>query len=292
MACLEPREAPAAAREGRRFFLNGTGSYTDLPLQLPCGKCQLCLSDRSSQWATRMHHHSSQYPVSSFITLTYSDEHLPKPPTLVPRHLELLWKVLRVRGQEFSYYACGEYGEIRQRPHYHAILFGWWPPDAVRWKETAHGPLFKSAYLSDKWGRGFTSISVVSMATMVYVAKYVLKAKEEFTWVEPETGEVINLLSPFSRMSRRPAIGSAWVAAHGESDAFRHDNVVIAGSKRKIPRFYEKELRKKSEQRFRTLKAVRAANRAKSDPALLSTERIEAQAEIARATRALKKGTL
>lgn len=291
MACLAPREAPAAAREGRRFFFNGAGAPTDLPLQFPCGKCQPCLADRSSQWATRMANHSSMFPVSSFITLTYDDEHLPYPPSLEPRHLELLWKVLR-GSAAFSYYACGEYGEKRQRPHYHAILFGYWPADARLWKETSAGQLFSSSHLTQKWGRGFTSVSPVSMATMVYVAKYVLKAKEDFRWVDPETGEVFNLVSPFSRMSRRPAIGSAWVQAFGESDAFRHDNVVIAGSVRRMPRYYERKLREKSEQRFRALKRVRNERRALTDPALMSTERIEAQAEIARATRALKKGTL
>lgn len=132
----------------------------------------------------------------------------------------------------------------------------------------------------------------VSMATMVYVAKYVLKSTEAPTWTNPETGEVSNLASPFSRMSRRPAIGSAWVQAHGETDAFRHDNVVVAGKIRKLPRYYERKLRERSEERFREMKRKRAEKRAATDPALMSTERIEAQAEIARVIRGLKKGTL
>lgn len=292
MACLSPREAPAAARKGRRFFFNPDGKATDLPLQLPCGKCHPCLADRGAQWATRLYHESTLHRVSAFITLTYDDNNLPKPPSLRPEHLEKFWKRLRSASGKFSYYACGEYGEARQRPHYHAILFGWWPKDTKRWKETANGPLFTSALLTKAWGKGFTSLTVVSMATMVYVAKYVLKRSEAYRWVDPATGEVSNLVLPFSRMSRRPAIGSAWAQAHGETDAFRHDNVVIAGSKRKLPRFYEKKLREKSETQFRMLKAARAAKRAKSDPALMSSERIEAQAAIALATRKLKRGIL
>lgn len=292
MACLYPREAPAAARTGRRSFFNREGMATDLPLQLPCGKCQPCLADRQGQWATRMWHHSMLFPVSSFCTFTYSDEHLPKPPSLVPRHLELLWKTMRIRGESFSYFAAGEYGARGLRPHYHAILFGYWPSDARILKRTTHGPLFTSAFVSSAWGRGFCSVAPVSMATMVYVAKYVLKADAVPKWVDPDTGEVVELVRPFSRMSRRPAIGLPWFERFGESDAFRHDNCVVEGSRRRVPRYYERKLREKSESEFRQMKARRAQARAMTDPALMSTERIEAQAEIARVRRTQKKGTL
>jgi len=238
-----------------------------------------------------MWHEASLHPISSFITLTLSDEHLPSPPSLDPRHLELLWKRMRP-GARFSYYACGEYGERSRRPHYHAILFGWWPDDAKRWKESAVGPLFKSSFLEARWGLGFVSLSAVSMATMVYVAKYVLKRDDDYSWVDPSTGEVVQLHPPFSRMSRRPAIGSGWVEKHAESDAWRHDDVILGGVKRRVPRYYDRKLQQRSEERYREMKRARAARRALSDPALLSTERIEAAAEIARVKRNLKKGEL
>jgi len=193
---------------------------------------------------------------------------------------------------QFSYYACGEYGDVGGRPHYHAIMFGWWPDDARRWKDSRAGPLFKSRGLEDSWGLGFVSVSAVSMATMVYVAKYLMKRDDNYTWVDPSTGEIMELLPPFSRMSRRPAIGSGWVEKHAETDAWRHDDVILAGAKRRVPRYYDRKLQQRSEQRYRELKRARSARRAQVDPALISTERIEAQAHIARVKRSLKKGEL
>lgn len=60
-----------------------------------------------------------------FLTLTYDDEHLPVTGSLVKDDLQKFWKRLR-KDLDFPirYYACGEYGDERMRPHYHAIVFG------------------------------------------------------------------------------------------------------------------------------------------------------------------------
>lgn len=75
-----------------------------------------------------MIHELGYHEDSIFITLTYDDDHLPPNSSLVKTDLVKFFKRLRRRldvdGRKIKYYACGEYGEETQRPHYHSIIFG------------------------------------------------------------------------------------------------------------------------------------------------------------------------
>ena len=95
-----------------------------------CGRCRACRINYTSQWALRLIYELSEYDAASFITLTYSEEH--RPGQLVKKDLQDFWKRLRINLKreygEFSpkirYYAVGEYGDLRLREHFHAIVFG------------------------------------------------------------------------------------------------------------------------------------------------------------------------
>lgn len=127
-------------------------------------------------------------------TLTYDEDHLP--PTLEKRHLQLFFKRLR-KYSKVRFLACGEYGEMTYRPHYHAILFG-----------IEHGdPIVQKV-----WPYGFAQTHQLSDAAVAYVAGYVSKklghAESAAERVDPRTGEVYSYQPPFMLMSRRPGIGS------------------------------------------------------------------------------------
>jgi hypothetical protein len=69
--------------------------------------------------------------MSYFVTLTYNTDHVPISnngfKTLRKSDLQSFIKRLRKAHQgseKISYYACGEYGTLNKRPHYHLILFG------------------------------------------------------------------------------------------------------------------------------------------------------------------------
>lgn len=95
-------------------------------LLVPCGKCLNCRIQKRSEWALRLLHESEFWYEKSFITLTYDDDHIPENNSLKKEHLQLFLKRLRknLGNRRIKYYACGEYGEQTQRPHYHLILFG------------------------------------------------------------------------------------------------------------------------------------------------------------------------
>lgn len=190
----------------------------------PCGKCLPCLGNRRRIWKHRLLLELTQHGDASFVTLTYSDENLPllntrtlngSPialPTLLPEDLRNWLKRFRkaIEPSRIRFYACGEYGGENQRPHYHAIIFGY--PTCRRGRtlrrpETRERALWAEccpscALVGDTWGKGDIDLGMVEADSCGYVAGYIekkLTRRDDVTLLgrEPE----------FSRMSNRPGIG-------------------------------------------------------------------------------------
>lgn len=122
--------------DGYRIINPDTGETFPMFLQVPCGKCPLCLEKKSQQWSFRClcEALTSKEP-SYFVTLTYNDKHLPAA-GVDPRALQLFFKRLRIQldrnniEHNIRYVAVSEYGSKSARPHYHISLFNY--PSAGR----------------------------------------------------------------------------------------------------------------------------------------------------------------
>lgn len=223
---------------------------------------------------------------SMFITLTYSNEHLPALGSLCPRDLQLFIKRLRqsVRREDiklrreakragrrvpkfrqFSFFAAGEYGNPPGcRPHYHVLIFGHYFEDGY---ELARDPskekLFRSPTLESLWKLGNSSFGAVTFASARYVAQYCVKKRTGrlatvYDVVDVESGEVLGRRVPeFGRMSLRPAIGRTWFDKY-RSDVFPDDFVVVEGRKHPVPRYYDKLLKVQDGELLERLKLKRA----------------------------------
>lgn len=114
-----------------------------------------------------------------FITLTYSDEHLPSDGKLRYLDFQLFMKRLRKQfGPDIGFFMCGEYGDQTKRPHYHACLFGIDFEDKTFVRENEHGDkIWNSQSLTDLWSLGHTELGSVTQKSAGYVARYVLKKK-------------------------------------------------------------------------------------------------------------------
>lgn len=210
-------------------------------------------------------HEASLHEANSFVSLTYAKA----PVGLVPRDLELFWKRLRrhLSPLRISYFACGEYGELTRRPHYHACIFGWWPSDAVRHGSGGGNPLYRSATLEELWGHGHCPFGTVTFESAQYVAGYISKkilgpAAEAFYQAEvldPETGELLMkpIVPEFCRASRNPAIGLRWLDQFGDSDAWRRDEVVMRGAPSKLPKYYDRKFAERKSERELLRKKLR-----------------------------------
>jgi len=245
--CFSPNRAWRARGGGVTF--NRDDAWSDRPLELPCGQCVGCRIEKARQWAVRCVHEAQTHENNSFITLTYNQEHLPKPASLDVRDWQNFAKRLRKEIGPFRFFHCGEYGGDTFRPHYHALIFGWDFPDKSIYKMSGENPLFVSQLLEDKWGKGFCTIGRLTVQSAGYVARYAMKKvtgkKAAMTrWyerIDPETGVVYELKPEYATMSRRPGLGAEWFERFS-GDVYPSDEVILEGKRYRPPRFYDEKL--------------------------------------------------
>ncbi len=246
MACFSPitgYRTPA----GKVTFKQKEGYY-DKPVTIACGQCTGCRLERSRQWAVRCMHEAQTHTRNCFITLTYDDAHLPADGGLILRDWQTFAKRLRKRCGSFRYYHCGEYGDRRGRPHYHALLFGLdFQSDQLLDSTSQHGDkLYTSEILSDTWGMGKTMIGAVTFQSAAYVARYCMKkitgkaAAEHYQTINTETGEVHQVKPEYTTMSRRPGIGKPWLNKF-QRDVFPSDEVIVNAKSTRPPRYYDSQ---------------------------------------------------
>lgn len=222
-------------------------SHSGEELELPCGQCWECRFKRSRDWAIRCMHEAQLHDHNSFITLTYSPEHLPADNSLHYDHFQRFMKRLRKHAKcNIRFYMCGEYGENFGRPHYHACIFGFDFPDKKFLSQTPGGErLYTSDVLSKLWPFGLSSIGSVTFNSAAYVARYIMKkitgdrAFNHYNEVDSD-GVIVNSRTPeFTRMSLKPGIGAGWLEKF-HSDVYPHDHVIVKGKESSVPRYYDK----------------------------------------------------
>lgn len=167
-----------------------------------CGQCVFCRIQRRRVWTHRIMLEASQHDNNAFLTLTYSDDYLPRDNSLSPRELQLFLKRLRKNsGVRFRFFACGEYGEQSERPHYHLALFGYASCEYGITRKKEHC-CSTCDLVASTWGLGNILLGQLEPRSAAYIAGYVTKkltkAQKGGLTRHPE----------FARMSLRPGIGS------------------------------------------------------------------------------------
>lgn len=236
----------------------------------------------------RCMHEASLYPRNCFLTLTYDENHLPKNMSLDYEHYQLFMKRLRDRFNyigsdgvnKIRFYMCGEYGGERGRPHYHALLFNFDFDDKYPWRNKDGRVYYRSPvldglarYETDRslvnnalWSYGTSEIGEFSYSAAAYVARYIMKkqvgknAHEHYELYDFETGEIFDRKPEFCKSSNKPGIGAGWFAQHWKTDVFPQDFVVVDGQPRKVPRYYEKLLKRADPFLYDEVKFSRAEN--------------------------------
>ena len=267
MACFHPLQAFRVADGSVVFVERGDVVQT---LSLPCGRCNGCRLERARQWSVRITHEMMMYPHgSSFVTLTYDDEHLPSDGSLRYGDFQVFARALRKRmkGPFFRplrYFMCGEYGDDEFRPHYHAGLFGvTFREDRRYFRRTDAGfPVYTSSWLRELWPHGNHEIGELTTESAAYMARYTFKkvsgdlADAHYESVDKATGEVVWRVPEFCHMSLKPGIGSRWFDRfHG--DVFPHDRVVVGGRVGPVPRYYYTLLKRRDPQMLENVQQER-----------------------------------
>lgn len=277
---------------GRKLVFDPHQRVSDELAAVPCGQCIGCRLERSRQWAVRMMHEASLYDENCFITLTYSDEHLPVAGSLDRRAFPLFMKRLRKRFSDvrIRFFHCGEYGGATGRPHYHACLFGFDFPDKAPWAHRKGFPVFRSEALEQLWPFGQSEIGSVTFESAAYVARYITKkvtgegAERHYQAVVESTGEVVDRVPEYVTMSRRPGIGRPWLDRFG-CEVFPADSVVVRGKLAKPPRYYFDQFAAGAPVEAREVKRARARARHPEDE---TWERLKVREMVALAALQLK----
>lgn len=224
-------------------------------LEIPCGKCLGCRMERSRSWALRCLLESELYDDNCFITLTYSDHNLPENNSLDHSHFQKFMKRLRKKfnTDTIRYYMCGEYGEKRERPHFHAILFNFDFPDREFWSYDRDIILYRSDILEKLWPFGFSTVGDMNIASAGYVARYVIKKVKEDDDKYIDSDRV----PPYARMSRKKGIATDWYEKF-KSDVYPHDYIIDSnGAHHKPPKFFDNKYELSNPDEFAIIKKNR-----------------------------------
>lgn len=201
-----------------------------------CGRCIECRINRTTDWATRLWCELPYYSTSSFITLTFDDDHYDDP-SLQVRDLQLFYKrVRKMFPVELKHFSCGEYGPQTMRKHYHAIVFG---VDFKPWKLQGYRdghPIFSSDLLAKLWPFGFNSVDEVTDADIKYVSGYIRK---KLSGPAAAVYRNLGLRPPFQLQSK--GIGLRF-ANDNLSSLYRNLFLVVNGKRRRIPRYMARKI--------------------------------------------------
>lgn len=206
-------------------------------IRVPCGKCEACVMNRAQQWYVRLFFQNKGSDNAVFVTLTYSDEHLPPirftddglPISDVSKDdvRHFLVRLRRYLGpyksKKMKYFLISEYGPSPQtgivnRPHYHAIFFNLAPEDY----ET----------LTFAWKKGFTSFGDVVDGRLRYVSGY----STEKLFCPPGAAPLFAFISN--------GIGYDYIDKYADFHKGQLDRVFtpIDGKKAVLPRYYKERL--------------------------------------------------
>lgn len=240
---------------------------------------------RASDWELRIMHEAQSWKENCFVTLTYADENLPPLESLQYRDYQLFMKRLRkhFNRPNIRFFMCGEYGEERGRPHYHACLFNIDFYDQ-KWagRSKSGEDFYQSPTLDKLWPHGRATVQPLVKQTASYCARYIMKkalgydAETAYNVIDSD-GVVNKKMAEFARMSLRPGIGSAWLRKY-RSDLYPLDACVSDGTQRPIPKFYDRHSRHViddfDEIKFRREQAARKAHADNTDDRLRVREKV------------------
>lgn len=135
---------------------------------------------------------------------------MPGDRSVSPVELQHWLKRLRKLFQDrrLRYFAVGEYGDIRGRPHYHAVIYGirchQGPYDWQPVLENAHARCTCETCkgLAKSWTKGFFTVAPLNLERAKYISSYVVKRM-----TRADDPRLDGRHPEFARMSTHPGLG-------------------------------------------------------------------------------------
>lgn len=249
------------------------GKVPENVILIPCQQCAGCRLDKSKEWAIRILYEAKKHETSTFVTLTYDEKHKkdsldgPRITTFIKDlrarlDYKVKTKVLEKEQAKIKFFAIGEYGEKKGRPHYHAILFGG-PFGRQNGNDEepsrSGGAQWTHPDIEAVWPEGRHRISEVNFESAAYVARYSLKkitgdrAASHYGDKTPE----------FLRLSK--GVGKAWFEDWYQ-DIYPQGTVILPERPEILaPKYYDRLLEKIDPALLEETKKEREKNRKKHE---------------------------
>lgn len=202
-------------------------------LLVPCGQCIACRISKRREWSLRMLHELESWDKAVFVTLTYDDKYIPENRSLkkddLQKFMKRLRKSLEPSGQKIRYFACGEYGDQTERPHYHLIIYGLGLKDEDRKSIMDAWPYcdWSNRHIRSK------SFGLVEPDSIRYVAQYIDK---KFTGEKANVEYFEKGRSPCFRLLSL-GIGKHWCDKNQEQ-LIQQKHTTLRGVPMMLPRYY------------------------------------------------------
>jgi hypothetical protein len=213
------------------------GLTTHEKIPVPCGKCPPCLKRRTSGWSFRLMREGDVSDTALFVTLTYDTEYVPITENgyknLSKHDVQKFFKRLRkIEQNKLKYFAVGEYGSKRMRPHYHIILYN------------ANANNVHRAWALDGKMLGQIYIGSVSGASIGYTLKYMQKESKVPIHKNDDRQKEFQLMS---KGLGKSYLTDRMIKWHKSDLEKRMYVPIIDGRKIPMPRYYKDKIYKESE---------------------------------------------
>ena len=156
-------------------------------ISVACRKCWQCKSNRVNDYVGRALAEAQTSDWVLALTLTYAPRSDLADKVLTPRHFQTFMKLVRRGNYNARYLVAGEYGSLKGRAHFHAILFGKGQKPEIPQKQNCHIESWPHGHVFADWTGDEKALR--------YVCKYILKEDQREGW--------------FS-LSKKPALGHAY----------------------------------------------------------------------------------
>lgn len=173
--CLNPKKIVKDGKYKQDNYRGQKGDYYCISAYTKCGTCEQCMAEKANNWLVRNYYESKRWEDICFVTLTYKNN----PYFLIKKDLQDFIKRLR-RNLEYHgyeeklrYFAAGEYGTLKGRPHFHIIIYNW--KDIKRYFVRLNKKcniIFESELIKDAWKKGLTSYQEFDVNEIPYISLY------------------------------------------------------------------------------------------------------------------------
>lgn len=208
------------------------GRYVHENIWAGCGKCAPCKLKRVNDWIFRLMIEDKNNLGNYFITLTYDTKHvnITKHGFMTLHKPDLQAYIARLKKLNeypIKYYAVGEYGEKKSRPHYHLIVFGILEEKSIweAWMDEENTPI------------GDVQIGAVQTESVAYTCKYIDKEAKIPVHARDDRQKEFSLMS---KGIGKDYLSDAIIDYH--SDYLRNSTYKNNGFDRPLPRYFRQIL--------------------------------------------------